>query len=83
MKNLRLFWKGFKEGSKKFSHKIADMVNFILLSLVYFVGVGITSLLAKIFKKHFLNVKLDQSRHSYWEPLNLGKKSKEDYYRQF
>jgi len=39
--------------------------------------------IAKIFGKHFLDLKIDERRDSYWCGLSLDKKSMEDYYRQF
>ena len=83
MSNLKVFWRGFKEGSKRFSHVITGIINFVLLFLVYFVGVGVTSIFDKIFRKHFLNIKLKKDTISYWGPLNLSKKPIEEYYRQF
>ncbi len=82
MKKGKLFFKGFLEGFKKFSHAFATVVNFILLTIVYIVGVGITSLVAKLVGKKFLN--LDKKRRpSYWEDKDLKKEPMENYYRQF
>lgn len=39
---------------KKIQQKMALIFNFILLSTVYLVGVGITSITARIFGKNFL-----------------------------
>ena len=78
IKNL---FKGLKEGNKMFGEDIASLVNFILLTFVYFFGVGITSIIAKIFGKHFLESK--KNKNSYWSELNLSKRKKEEYYRQF
>jgi len=81
MKELKQFIKGFKKGMGNFGQNIAIIINTLLLSFVYFVGVGPTSIVAKIVGKHFLEIKLSKS--SYWSDLNLKKKSIEDYYRQF
>tara|TARA_B100000315_G_C14167458_1_gene402973 strand:- start:186 stop:431 length:246 start_codon:yes stop_codon:yes gene_type:complete len=75
-------WKGFKSGTKLFGNTIATLINTILLTLVYFIGVGITTLFAKIRKKHFLQNK-PTSKDSYWSDLNLKKQPMEKYYRQF
>jgi|SRR3989338_5662107 len=75
------FFKGFKEGMGDFGHNIASIINTVLLSFVYVVGVAPTSIVAKILGKHFLETKLSKS--SYWSALNLKKKSIEEYYRQF
>ena len=83
MKTIKAFFKGFMDGTKKFGHVITGIVNFVLLSLVYFIGVGVTSIFAKIFRKRFLNIRLNKKLGSYWEPLNLSKKPQEEYYRQF
>tara|TARA_Y100000310_G_scaffold167546_2_gene167422 strand:- start:61990 stop:62229 length:240 start_codon:yes stop_codon:yes gene_type:complete len=73
--------KDFKEGTKIFGEDIASIVNFILLTFVYFLGVGLTSVIAKIFGKRFLEFKKEKKSH--WSDLNLDKKKKEGYYRQF
>ena len=77
------FFKGFKKGIKEFSDNIAIIVNSILLSIVYFIGVGTTSLFARIFKKHFLDTKISKEAKSYWKDLNLKKKPLKECYRQF
>lgn len=38
----------------KIKQKLSLITNFILLSIVYFVGIGLTSFMAKIFGKSFL-----------------------------
>ena len=81
MKKLRQFFKGFHEGMKSFSNNISTIINFVLLSIVYLIGVGFTSIVAKIFGKHFLDMK--KKKDSYWHDLNLRRKSIEEYYRQF
>ena len=79
---LKQFFNGFKKGMGNFGHNIALVINTILLTFVYLIGVGLTSISAKIFRKHFLETKLSK-KDTYWTDLNLKKKSMEDYYRQF
>jgi len=81
MKNENLFVKGLKTGFRTFGFKVTNVINFVLLFLVYFIGVGITSLAAKIAKKKFLNLKPEGN--TYWKEHNLGKQDLKDYYRQF
>ena len=81
MKELKQFFKGFQKGVKGFSDNISTIINFVLLSMVYLIGVGLTSITAKIFGKHFLNTK--KKEDSYWHNLNLKKKQIEGYYKQF
>jgi len=79
---VREFFEGIKRGQKKFGEDISAIVNLLLLSFVYFVGVGFTFLFAKIFSKHFLDLKF-ANKNSYWRELGLGKRKMEEHYRQF
>ena len=72
----------FGKGLKEFSENIAIIVNSVLLSVVYLIGIGLTSIFAKIFRKHFLDLKPDNC-NSYWTDLNIGKKKLNECYRQF
>lgn len=83
MSKIKLFFRGFKKGTKDFGDNIVLIVNVILLSVVYFIGVGLTSILAKLFRKKFLETKISKERKTYWSDLNLRKKPMEEYYRQF
>ncbi len=80
---MREFIKGLQEGFKEFGENIAGIVNAVLLSVVYFVGVGPTALVAKISGKSFIETKPDKKAKSYWSNLDLGKKDTDEYYRQF
>ena len=77
------FWKGIKKGQKEFGECIAVIINTILLSIVYFIGVGLTSIFAKLFGKHFLDLQVNGGKHTCWFELNLNKKPIQEYYRQF
>lgn len=82
MTKIMSFIDGFKEGQKIFGETIAIIVNSILLGLVYFFGVGLTSIVSKIFGRKFLDLK-PENKETYWEDLNLDKKKMEEYYKQF
>jgi cytochrome c biogenesis protein CcdA len=82
MRIIRQFLRGFQLGMQNFGKIITAVVNTILLSLVYILGVGITAILAKMTGKKFLNL-VPTKKNSYWTNLNLKKKSIEEYYRQF
>ena len=81
MKKLKQFFNGFQKGVKDFSNNISTIINSTLLLIVYLIGVGFTALFAKIFGKHFLDMK--KKKDSYWHNLNLKNKPIEKYYRQF
>ncbi len=83
MKKTNEFIKGFKKGQKEFGESIAIIINSFLLFLVYFIGVGLTSIIAKIFNKHFLDFKINKQADTYWTDLNLSKKPVQEYFRQF
>ncbi|MDP6138643.1 MAG: hypothetical protein QGI89_00895 [Candidatus Woesearchaeota archaeon] len=82
MKGIKQFFKGFKKGMGNFGYNLALIINTILLAIVYFFAVGLTSLFAKISGKHFLETKLSKDA-TYWSDLNLKNKPIEKYYRQF
>ena len=82
MRELKQFFNGFKEGMKNFGHSIALIISTALLAVVYMMGVGLTSFFAKVFGKHFLEMKLSKNG-TYWSDLKLKKKPIEYYYRQF
>ncbi len=80
---MMVFFKGFKKGMKLFGDNIALIINSILLSVVYLIGVGITSIVAKLVGKHFLDTKINKEAKTYWSDLDLKKKPINEYYRQF
>jgi len=82
MRELKQFLRGAKKGMKDFGQGIALIINSVLLTVVYFVGVGFTAIFAKLFRKHFLDMKLSKKK-TYWSGLNLKKRPIEEYYRQF
>ncbi len=71
--------KGFHDGGAV----IGIVVNTVFLSIIYFFGVGLTSLISKLQKKKFIEDTIDEKAETYWSPLNLGKKTKDEYRRQF
>jgi len=83
MSYTKNFFSGVKEGMEMFGKNISIIINSVLLSLVYFIGVGITSISAKLFNKKFLEMKIEANKESYWSYLNLTKKPINEYYRQF
>jgi hypothetical protein len=83
MKKMKQFFKGFRTGIITFNYNISLIIESILLSLVYLLGVGLTSIFAKLVRKDFLDTNLSEDTDSYWSDLDLEKKSLDDYYRQF
>lgn len=83
MNRLKQFFKGFKEGMNDFGSCISTIINSALLLIVYIIGVGLTSLFAKLAGKHFFSRRPSSKKDTYWSDLNLKRKPIEDYYRQF
>ena len=59
---------------------VSTVVNFILLLIVYFVGIGLTSLFGKAARKRFLE--LNPETKTYWTDLRISYR-KEDYKKMF
>jgi len=83
MKKTKEFCCGFQKGFKDFGENIAIILNSLLLSIIYLIGVGLTSFFAKLAGKNFLDLKVSKKRKSYWKIPNLKKESLKTYYRQF
>jgi len=81
MKIENSFVRGFLSGFRNFGHNVTNVINFILLVPVYFIGVGITAILAKASGKKFLE--LDIKGKTYWKEKKQGKEPIKKYYRQF
>jgi len=79
---IKQFFEGFKEGFFEFGKNISAIINLIVLSSVYFIGISLTSIIAKIFRKHFLDLNTSKKK-TYWSDLKLKKEKMEKYYRQF
>ena len=74
------FWSSFGNGMKNFGQTISSIVNLVLLLFVYVFGIGLTSIIAKISGKVFLDTK---KAKSYWTTLDEKKHPQEEYLRQF
>ena len=80
LKSRNKFFIGLKDGFGAIPKFIANVVNFILLSIVYFLGVGPVSVISKLIGKHFLDIK---KTGSTWIDRSKEKIKEEDNYRQF
>ncbi|MDO8642682.1 MAG: hypothetical protein Q7R76_03795 [Candidatus Woesearchaeota archaeon] len=76
-------WRGVKKGFSNYGHLLSLPVTILLLVLVYFIGFGITALVARIVGKHFLVQRFPPDTKSFWSDLNLKTQKREQYYRQF
>jgi large-conductance mechanosensitive channel len=83
MSSFRQFLSGFRRGFSDFGELVTDVVNFVLLSFVYFIGVGLTALFAKASGKHFLSLGKDRKKATYWHEERIGTRQQDSYFRQF
>ena len=84
MDNARNLMNAYNPNFIGFNNLIRNTVNFILLSVVYFVGVGPVSLIAKLTGKKFLDLKPTKlHQKSYWKENKVTKQKFEDYTRSF
>lgn len=83
MAKVKKVFDEFMEGSKLFGELISSIINLVLLSFVYFVGIGLTSIFARFLGKKFLDKKIDKKSRTYWQELNLNINPIGYYYRQF
>ena len=74
------FTKNIKDGFSIIPHFITNAINFVLLFFVYFMGVGVVSMVSKLLGNHYLDLKKNGSS---WIVRKLKKKPIEDYYRSF
>ncbi len=67
---------------KQFGFFMQSVVNFIILIPVYFIGIGIMSLVSKIMKKSYLNLS-KKKKKSYWLKRDKRLDAKGTEYRMF
>ncbi len=76
------FAKGFLEGFKNFGLYFANVVNFILMFIVYFTAVALTSIAAKLKRKEFLDLGKGD-KETFWIKREPETKSIEKLKRSF
>lgn len=79
---LKKVWGMLKSIFEHISKVMPNIVNFILLSLVYALGIGIVSIFMKLLGNHFLQLK-KQNKVSNWVEHKVTKQPLEQYYKTF
>ena len=67
---------------KKFGFFMQNLVNFILLFFVYFIGVGFVAGISRLVNKHYLVLRKTKNK-SYWLKRDKRLDKKENEYRMF
>lgn len=73
----------FKAGAKDFFDYVNRIIGFVLLAIVYVVGVSLTFVIAQVLKKEFLDLNINKNTNTYWEDFEQGNKLSTNYFRQF
>lgn len=76
------FARGFVQGFRGFGMFVNDVISFVLLLIVFLVGIGPVSLIGKATGKRFIPVG-NEDRTSYWAPRILGTEAIERYEKQY
>lgn len=63
--------------------KVAIMANYALLTFVYFTAFAATAIAGKVMRKHFMELKADKARKSYWIDKKQEDYTKKEAYRPF
>ena len=79
---LKKIWHTVKSVLEPIGKAISSIVNFVLLLIVYVLGIGPVSCIAKLFGKHFLDLK-NTNKKSNWHEHKVTKQPVETYYRTF
>ncbi len=79
---IKQFFMGIKDGFEGFAAIIMAVINLFLLAIVYFFGIGPVAIVAKIRRKHFLELGKEK-KDSYWIKKETKKQEIEDYYRMY
>ncbi len=77
------FFRGLKRGAIDFSENIGIFLNLFLLTVVYFLGVGLVCLISKILGKKFLDLNIDKRGKTYWEKRSIIGEEETNFHRQF
>ena len=80
MGNVRNFFMGFLKGLRRFSHLVADIMNFAFLSVLYFIGIGIVSVVSRLLGKRYMDF---GASGSSWLLRKKTKMKIDEYLRMF
>jgi hypothetical protein len=62
---------------------IGEVVNFVLLSVIFYLFFGTIGIILRILRKDLLDEKIDKSALTYWKTVRLGSFDRENYRKQF
>lgn len=71
--------KNILNGQKDFFLDFFALINVVVLSFAYFIGVGLSFLVTKIF----FDKMVEEKKDSYWKDSKLTDQSLDSYLKQF
>jgi hypothetical protein len=80
---MKKFFSAVKRIWMLFAQKLGKFNTMLLLSLVYFIVIGLMSLFARILRKDLLRKKLDPHAASYWQMKQSGEQTLDRHKFQF
>lgn len=83
LKMSKIYFGSFTKGMNEFNKDLIFIINSVVLLIVYVLFVGITSIIARVFKKHFLHLNISANIDTYWTSTKQNLDSSEDYFKQF
>jgi len=82
MEKTKLFLDGFAKGFGTIGKTVAEIINFVLLCIIYFVGIGLAYLFTKISGTTLIYLDKKNTK-SYYKTQKIGKENIEEYYKQY
>lgn len=62
---------------------IGEVVNFVFLSMMFYLFFGTAGIILRILRKDLLDEKIDKSAVTYWKTVRSGPFDRESYRKQF
>lgn len=62
---------------------IGEVVNFVFLSVMFYLFFGTAGIILRILRKDLLDEKIDKSALTYWRTVRSGPFDREGYRKQF
>ncbi len=62
---------------------IGEIVNFVLLSVIFYLFFGLVGIILRLMRKDLLDEKIDKSAQSYWKTIRLDDSDRDRYSKQY
>lgn len=62
---------------------IGEIVNFVLLSVVFYLFFGVAGIILRLMRKDLLDERIDKNAQSYWKRITFDSQDKARYTKQY